>query len=182
MVTRLASGAALALGALLLAACDDETAEPVPVGPTGPPALAFIEPSGDDPQPICTSVGTDPDARIPLLVETTELVLRPPQACGAYVQCGHLALYVDGVPNNVSAVPTIELLLRKLGDRYHDGSIDAATGEPDVLAVRVEVQDDEGFVLLDHDEMELADEIEIVTLDRPCPDAPRQPPPESGSP
>ncbi|MBW2525953.1 MAG: hypothetical protein JRI23_17360 [Deltaproteobacteria bacterium] len=150
--------------ALAAAACDDETQEPVALGPTGPPSMAFVEPQSHDVHPACEQVGDEPDARVPLLVETSELVLRPPDACGSYVQCGHLALYVDDVLNNESSVPAIDLLLRKLGDRYHDGRPLPATGEPDVLHLRVEVQDDAGEVMLDHDGEELSDELELITV------------------
>mgnify|MGYP001827796455 CR=1 FL=1 len=169
----------VAVSAVLLGACDDETAEPVPLGPTGPPSIAVVEPSGAEAGPVCISIGDDPDARIPLLIEAEQLVLRPPEACGAYVQCGHLALYVDQVLNNESAVPSIDVLLRKLGDRYHDGEPHEGTGEADVLHVSIEVQDDLGDVLVDHDGEALVVELDLVTLAGPCSDTPRQPPPEA---
>jgi hypothetical protein len=156
----------VAVSAVFLGACDDETAEPVPLGPTGPPSIAVVEPSGAEAGPVCVAIGQDPDARIQLLVEAEQLVLRPPEACGAYVQCGHLAVYVDQVLNNESSVPSIDVLLRKLGDRYHDGEPHEGTGEPDLLHVRLEVQDDFGDVLLDHDGEDVAVELAFVTANR----------------
>lgn len=147
-----------------LAACSDDETEATDVGPSGNPTIALLSPASSDPQPICVAIDDEPDARVPLLVETTELVLRPPGACGYYVQCGHLALYVDDVLNNESAVPAIDLLLRKLGDRYHDGSTDLGTGEPDVLRIRVDVVDAAGETMNDHAGEPLSDTVDLVTV------------------
>jgi hypothetical protein len=109
-------------------------------------------------------VSDETDARVPLLVEVTELVLRAPGACGSYVQCGHLSLYVNDELNNESAVPGIDLLLRKLADRYHDGAPLPDSGEPDLLRVRVEVQNDDGQPLTNHAGEPLEDEVRLITL------------------
>jgi hypothetical protein len=113
--------AALGLLALSCAGCSSESTEEVDVGPTGEPEVSFAQPLSLNGEAVCVAVGTEPDARIALLVQTAELVLRPPGACGYYVQCGHLDLYVDGVLNNESAVPAIDLLLSKVADRFLDG-------------------------------------------------------------
>ena len=73
------------VSSLLLTSCDDEEATPIDIGPTGPPSIAFADPpSGTG--PVCVSVGDDADARVPLLVNVDELVLRPPGACSTYQQ------------------------------------------------------------------------------------------------
>ena len=152
--------------ALLLAGAgcdDDETAEP-DLGPTGDPTLFFAEPASDAASRFCAEVTAEDDARVPLLVAVTEFYLRPPGACGTYVQCGHLALYVNDVLNNESGVPAIDLLLRKLADRYHDGSPLPESGEPDVLTLRAEAQNDAGATMTNHQGAPLEDTITLVTM------------------
>jgi uncharacterized membrane protein YgcG len=115
------------LVALALVACGTEETTPIDVGPTGMPTIAFVDPpSGQGPK--CISIGTAGDARATLVVSTLSgdppaptITLKPPGACGSHRQCGHLALSVFGVPNNVSAVPAIDLLFEKIADRVHDG-------------------------------------------------------------
>ena len=154
----------LALCACALAsACTTSEEATLDVGPTGDPTLSIAEP-GTDGFPVCVSIGTDADFRLPVLVDVEELALRPPGACGSYAQCGQLALYVDGVLNDRSAVPVIEVLFRRLGDRYHDGATHVGTGEPDVLHVRVDAVGDDMTQLLDHAGEPLSDSIELVTV------------------
>jgi hypothetical protein len=140
--------------------CGDDEDVVVDIGPTGPPAIVFADPSNG----ACVSVGDDADARVPLRVVTTELVLRPPGACGQFAQCGHLELFAEDVANNEGAQRVIELLLRKLADRYHDGTPHAGSGEPDLLEVRVEVVKDDGEPLLDHEGFPIADELALVVV------------------
>ena len=163
MALRLFPTAMIALAALLVAGCDDEEAVPLDLGPTGPPSILFTDPpSGEGPH--CVSIGTDADAQVPLLVTVHELALRPPGSCGAYQQCGHLQLYVDGVLNNESSVSSIALLIHKLADPYHDGTEHAGTGEPDVLTVRVDVVESQGEPLNDHDGEPLTDVLALITV------------------
>jgi len=161
VVSRLPILALLAL-APQLGCSSDETAS-APVGPQGNPTIAITEPQGVGGEPACVEVSDDPDARGPLFVTVDELVLRPPGAC-IYDQCGHLALYVDGVLNNESSVPVVDVLFRKLADKYHDGSTSSATGEPDVLNVRIDVVDGSGAQLLDHDDVPLSADIALITV------------------
>jgi hypothetical protein len=149
---------------LAIAGCGDEKGAPIDVGPTGPPSIAFVNPPSGGEPPCYSIAESDFDARIVLVVEVEELVLQPPGACGQLAQCGHLALSANGVPNNESAVRAIELLLRKLGDRYHDGSIHAGTDLPDYLRLRVELVGDQGEPRFDHQGEPLADEIELITV------------------
>jgi hypothetical protein len=156
---------ALALGLVVaFAGCEDDEAPAIDLGPTGFPSLAFSDPPSDGPQPVCVAVGPEIDARVPLLVDLTELVLRPPGACGLFPQCGHLELWANGILNNEAAVPAVELLLRKLADRYHDGTPHAGTGEPDVVRVRVQMVSDSGVPMSDHAGEPLADELELITV------------------
>ena len=140
-----------------------ETTEADP-GPTGPPSLQIVEPAFDG-TPVCVSVGDNADTRIPILTRTRELTLRPPGGCPGISQCGHLALYADGVLNNEGAVKAIDLLIYKLGDPYHDGAPHTGTVEPDVLHVQIDVvSDDSAEVLLDHDGEPLSAAIDLITV------------------
>ncbi|MCC6525498.1 MAG: hypothetical protein IT373_22805 [Polyangiaceae bacterium] len=154
----------LVASALASAACTSDDAVDIDVGPTGDPTLAIAEPLSVDGAPVCASIGTDPDFRMPFYVSVQQLLLRPPGACGAYAQCGELALYVDGVLNDLSSVPAIDLLFRRLADRYHDGSPHAASGEPDVLRVRIAAVDADLEPLLDHAGEPLSDELEVTSF------------------
>ena len=154
--------------AAALGACSTTESATPDVGPIGDPTIGVIEPASSGIGPVCVAVGSEADARVPLLIATTELVLRPPGGCGYYIQCGHLDLYVDGVLNNESAVPAIDLLLRKLADRYHDAAPLAGSGALDVLHVRVAAVGDTDAVLADHDGGLLETEIQLATAES-CP-------------
>jgi hypothetical protein len=151
-----------AIGVLVAVGCGGDAPPTVDVGPTGPPSIAFASPSGEE--PICVSIGDNPTASIPLLVSVEELVLNPPGTCGSYAQCGHLVLYANGVENNRSAVLGIDLLLHKLADPIHDGTLHAGTGEPDLLRLRVEVTHEAGHVLRDHAGEPLKAELALITV------------------
>jgi hypothetical protein len=149
--------------ALAVVGCGSEEPVAVDLGPTGPPALAFENPpSGQGPQ--CVSVGDAADGQVPLLVDVDEVVLRPPGACGSLVQCGYVELYVEGRFNNEGAVRAIDLLLGKLGDPFHDGSVDEATGEPDVLDVLAIVVQGDGLWLRDDEGELVTDAIQLITV------------------
>jgi hypothetical protein len=142
--------------------CSDDQAAAVDVGPSGPPSVRFTNPaSGGD--PVCVDVPADDDVRIPLQVRVEELLLRPPGGCGVFAQCGHLALSADGLLNNESSVRTIELLMRKIANRTHDGKPDAS-GQPDLLTVQVDVVSANGAVLLNDDGEPLRDTLELITV------------------
>jgi len=155
--------AALVVSALVSLGCSSESTEEIDVGPTGEPQVSFAQPLSLDGEPVCVAVGAEADARVALLVETAELVLRPPGACGYYVQCGHLDLYVDDVLNDESAVPAIDLLLRKLADRYHDGSPRESDGQPDVLHLAVQLADADDLPLRNHEGQLIEDTLELIT-------------------
>ena len=101
------------------------------------------------------------------IVAVEELILRPPGAC-IFDQCGHLALYVEDVLNNESSVPAIDVLFRKLGNRYHDGSTSSATGEPDLLNVRIDVVNADGVALSNQNDEPLSAEVALITVPQ-CP-------------
>jgi len=150
--------------AAALGACSSTDAATPDTGPTGDPTISVVEPAASGTGPACVAVGPEADARVPLLVSVTELVLRPPGGCGYYVQCGHLELYVDDVLNNESAVPAIDVLLRKLADRYHDAGPLAGSGAPDVLHVRLAAVSDTDVALADHDGGLLETTIDLATV------------------
>jgi hypothetical protein len=189
----------LAALALALIGCGDDEAGDVDAGPTGNPTLVFADPPSDG-EPHCLSLDA-PDAQVPLLTATSEVLLRPPGGCLSYAQCGHLALFsggelwsedacgadrpcasplvcdphrlrcgpaVNGVLNNETAVHAIDLVASKLGQPYHDGSIDAGTGEPDYLRLRVTLMKDDGAPLFDHSGQVVEDVIQVITAPE-CP-------------
>jgi hypothetical protein len=156
-----------ALSLVMLLACSEDETAPIDTGPDGPPSIVFADPPSGD-APACGSIGDEVDARVPLVVDTEQLVLRPPGACGQLTQCGHLALFLGNALNNESPVRAIDLLLGKLADRYHDGSTHPGTGEPDLLHVRVAVVDDAGNIRQDHQKQDLVDELDLMTLPECC--------------
>ena len=132
-------------------------------GEPEPAAVRFIDPaSGDGPQ--CVSFGDRADSWIPLLVETEGVMLREPRGCVGLTDCGHLQLYVDGLFNNQGASLAMHLRLGRLSDPIHDGSIHAATGEPDVLHAEVFLVDRTGEPLLDADGEPASDSLELITV------------------
>lgn len=159
---------AIALCAAAAMGCSGDDLVAVPGGKTGNPSVVFTNPSSAGSSPHCVEVPSDTsgsnfDFRLPMLVSADELDLRPPGAC-LFAQCGHLQLKVNGVFNNEASVPVVELLFRKLGDRFHDGSDSEATGVADVLHVTVDVVDSNGDLLFDHSGEPLRDEIELITV------------------
>jgi hypothetical protein len=60
-------------------------------------------------------------------------------------------------------VPSIDLLTRKLAHPYHDGQL-GADGTSDYLHVRVKAIGEDGLTLLDHDDLPLADDIDLITV------------------
>ncbi|MCC6555849.1 MAG: hypothetical protein IT372_23040, partial [Polyangiaceae bacterium] len=128
--------AALLVAALALAVsgCSDDTTSTAVAGPTGNPKLAILSPKDG----ACVAIGSGIDATIPVEIKVENLYLRPPGACGVYKQCGHLVLRVNGVENNRGSATVIDVLLRKLADRYAGLTISVEVindaGEP-ILAV-----------------------------------------------
>lgn len=154
----------LAMLGLWLLGCADDPTTVIDPGPTGPPSVRFVDPASGG-EPTCASVGVDADARVPLLVRVNEIRLRPPGGCAGVAQCGRLVLRANGVLNNETAVKAVDLLVYKLGDPYHDGSVHQGTGEPDLLDVTIEVVSNEtDEVLLDHDGEPLTDSLELITV------------------
>ncbi|HZO14507.1 MAG TPA: hypothetical protein VFB62_14640, partial [Polyangiaceae bacterium] len=60
------------------------------------------------------------------------------------------------------------LLLEKLADRYHDNTLHAATMQPDLLQVRVDVVNDAGALELDHEKQPLRAEVALMTIAPAC--------------
>jgi hypothetical protein len=137
----------LAILALMApAGCSDDEPAKVNVGPTGDPSLAIVDPAPG----ACIAIGAAADATIPVTVAPKELYLRPPGTCGAYKQCGHLVLRVNGVENNRGSARIIDVVFEgKIADRYADLTLsievlsDAETpilnqaGEPVVASISV---------------------------------------------
>lgn len=156
---------------LAVASCADEVDEVVDVGPTGAPAITFSIPApvGDDePDAVapCLSIGEDRAREVTLVIAPEEVVLRPPGACGARLQCGRLSLFVDGVLHNESGVASVALLPRKLADPIRDGSPRATDGQPDLLSLRIQVttDGDAGTPLLDASGDPVEASLDVQTL------------------
>lgn len=170
--------AALLAGALLagpLVACGGDTTIVPDLGPTGVPRLSFIGLESEEGSP-CLELGEDLTLPAPLLVEVSEVVLRPPGGCGERVQCGYLRLLADGVPNAESSVLSVGFRPDRLADPIRDGRPHAGTGEPDLLTLRVEIVTEADDVLVDpFSGDEVADEVMVRTVPDcsvPAPEAP----------
>jgi hypothetical protein len=85
------------------------------VGPTGPAKISFVDPAANA---ACRAIGNDATARVPLLLDVVNVILRPPGACGSYQQCGHVRLLADGIVNNEGVAEAIDLLAAKLANPY----------------------------------------------------------------
>lgn len=144
---------AVALGCAVLG-CGSAEAVPIDVGPTGPASIAFSDPP-PLPTPACRAIGADVTARVPLLLTLSNVILRPPGACGSYQQCGHLRLLAGGVLNNEGAAKAIDLLAGKLANPYG------------TLTIRVELVNDFDKPMLAKDGRALAAEIQL-TVAKSC--------------
>ncbi|KYF53205.1 hypothetical protein BE08_01375, partial [Sorangium cellulosum] len=135
MVARLAL--VLAAGLAGAAGCSDEETASAP-GPTGTPDITIVGPKDG----ACVAIGAPPDdpsadePTIAIQVGVSQLLLRPPGTCGAYTQCGHLELSLDGKKNNAGSGRVIDVRLGALDpeERYGEHTITVAvvndTGEP----------------------------------------------------
>ncbi|MBM4358418.1 MAG: hypothetical protein FJ096_09950 [Deltaproteobacteria bacterium] len=137
--------------ALATTACSEETTTDEPLTPPMPPTLALVSPTSGS----CVAIGTDVTARVPLELDVTGVVLRPPGACGVASPCGYLRVRADGRDNNVGAQTTVDVLLGKLSNPYHDGATHAGTGNPDVLDIDVTLVDATETTMLDADGKDL---------------------------
>jgi hypothetical protein len=144
--------ALLPLAGALVAGCsssDDAAAPALQL----PPSIAFslvgttsASGGGAFAEPVC--VEPDGDGKIPVRVALANWILRPPGACPV-VDCGQLAIAVDGATVAVVAAPLVELSLSP-GEHtidaqvWPDGTTVAAAGtdgKPLRATVRVEVRD-----------------------------------------
>lgn len=123
------------IGLFCTGCSDDETTSTNTTASAAPrnPHLEITSPADG----ACIAIGTDPDARIPIQLETQEMIVRPPDFCGSISGCGHFVLLVNGRENNIGTTRLIDVLLRKLADRY-------ATFE-----ITAEARDDDNEVLTD---------------------------------
>lgn len=127
--------AVLACGALVscaLAGCTtDDTAAP-DIGPTATPEVTILSPTDG----ACIVVADIPDPVVVVRASVADkygqatLELMPPGSC-IHDQCGHLVLAANGVFNSTSATTTMELLLRKLANRYTDIELSVAAVHDD---------------------------------------------------
>ncbi len=135
---------------LLLGGCTTTTDQAIDTGPTGPPSITLIDPKPSA-TPACRAIGSDVQAHVPLVLDVVNIVLRPPGGCSGITQCGHLRLSVGGIFNDESAAKSIDLLVGKLANPYHDGSTNAGTGKADVLDLAIDAVDDNGVAMLGAD-------------------------------
>jgi hypothetical protein len=148
----IAALAATLLPFALPAGCSEDASSTTQGGPTGNPSLSIVRPADST----CIPIGPEAEAgeaRIPIEVTVQEVLLRPPGVCGTIKQCGQLVLRVNGVENNTSSGTVIDVVMRKLADRYAD------------LTISVSVRNDEGETILDHSDapQPLAASISITT-------------------
>lgn len=148
-----------ALGSFSLGCSDDETTTSSVTSTQRNPHLEIVK-DGDASTP-CFSIGNDPDARVPIEIEVSDMVIRPPAFCGSTSGCGHFVLLVGNVENNIGTTRLMDVLMRKLADRY--GTFD----------ITVEARGDDNEVLLDKSadvEIPARDGITILTAPA-CEDA-----------
>jgi hypothetical protein len=155
----LAAGLALAVAG----GCGEDEKISGPLGPTGNPKLTIHEVNGAERKELmCVPVGPDPDATISVNVHPDQLLLRPPGTCGAYAQCGHMLLRINGVENNRGSAPVIDAQLQNLADRYAE------------LTISIEVRTDSGELILNQDEVPLpvGDTVKVITVmnEASCPE------------
>lgn len=127
--------------------CSSTSTSETSAGPVGPASFALTSPADG----ACIAIGTDVTAHVPLAFETTNVVLRPPGACGSYANCGRIALRADGLANNEGASFAVDLVLGKLANPYHDGEIHEGTGKADLLPIEATLLTDSGTPMTDTD-------------------------------
>lgn len=150
----------LALCSLLVASslalgCEDDSTSTDEGTQVEPPTMELTSPT----EGACISIGTDPEARIPFVLKTSWLYLRPPGICGDSVQCGHLVLWIDDKIVAASSTSVIEWNVASVIDRY---------GE---FHARIAAVTDEGANILDAENLPL-EVTRTITTAESCPNTP----------
>ena len=125
VVVSCASAAAVGLNA-----CSSETTGTTDTTcSTEAPTLEIVSPA----EGACVPVSDGPDAFVPVVVRAKHFKLVPPGGCNGCVNCGHLALFVNGTQNNTGVSSIIDVLFQgKIPDRFAD------------LELEVKLVDDDG--------------------------------------
>jgi hypothetical protein len=103
----------LAVASLVLG-CEDDATTTTAAVTVDPPTMDLLSPVDG----ACVSIGTNPDVRIPFVLKTTWLYLRPPGICGDSVQCGQLELWVDDKLVQRASTTVIEWQMVTVVERY----------------------------------------------------------------
>jgi uncharacterized membrane protein YgcG len=139
--------------------CSTETTATTQTGCSlAAPALAIASPA----EGACIEVGDGPDAFIPVVLSTQNILARPPGSCNGCYNCGHFILSVNGQANNAAALPMIDMVFGdKIANHYGpfeltvqlvgddgktwtspaaDGGADAGPGQPLTATVQIITQ------------------------------------------
>lgn len=153
-------GRHLALCSLLTVAsavlgCEEDETTTTDAVVVDPPTMELVSPA----EGACVAIGSDPDARIPFVLKTTWLYLRPPGICGDSAQCGHLELWVDDKLVTSASTTVIEWEMVTVIQRYGD------------FVIRIAAVTDDGKSIPDADGKALEVTRTITTADS-CPTEP----------
>lgn len=121
--------------AAFLCGCEDDTTDTTETVDVGPPTMELVSPV----EGACVAIGDEPDTRLPFILKTSALYLRPPGICGDAVQCGQLLLWANDKFYQRSATNVIDWELSSVINRY---------GE---FLIKIEAVTDAGDPILDAD-------------------------------
>ena len=145
----------LVAAASVVLGCEEDSTTTTDAVTVDPPTMELVSPA----EGACISIGTDPDARVPFVLKTSWLYLRPPGICGDSVQCGHLELWVDDKLVERASTTVIEWDLVTVIERYGD------------FAIRIAAVTDAGKSIPDADDKPL-EVTRTITTAESCPTKP----------
>ena len=109
----------LALSCVFLGCTDDTTTDDTETTHVDPPTMELVSPA----EGACVAIGSDPNVRIPFVLKTSWLYLRPPGVCGEAAQCGQLLLWANDKLVERSSSNVIEWDMFTVIERYGEFKI-----------------------------------------------------------
>lgn len=104
----------------LVCGCDDtSTTDTTTTTDVDPPTMELVSPT----EGACVEIGTDPNVRVPFVLKTAWLYLRPPGVCGDSAQCGHLVLWANDKLVARASAAVIEWDMVTVIERYGEFKI-----------------------------------------------------------
>jgi hypothetical protein len=135
--------------------CEDDSTSTTDGTVVDPPTMELVSPADG----ACVAIGTDPNVRVPFVLKTSWLYLRPPGICGDSVQCGHLELWVNDKLIQRASTTVVEWDMVSVIERYGD------------FVIRIAAVTDAGKSILDADGQPL-ELTRTVTTAESCPSNP----------